>query len=76
MVPSQSRLFALEHVLRLARVEQVPCNPRLCVLEQVLVLAGEPLDEPIAARGPFVMNTQEELSQANSDYYSGNFGMP
>lgn len=41
---------------------------------QLLVLAGEPIAESIAARGPFVMNTQEELSAAVSDYQSGKLG--
>ena len=41
---------------------------------RVLVMAGEPLGEPIAAQGPFVMNTQTELRQAMMDYQSGNFG--
>ena len=40
----------------------------------LLILGGMPLEEPIAARGPFVMNTPEELMQANMDYRSGNFG--
>jgi redox-sensitive bicupin YhaK (pirin superfamily) len=40
----------------------------------VLVMGGLPLDEPIAARGPFVMNTWDEIMQANRDYQSGNFG--
>ena len=40
----------------------------------VLVLSGEPIDEPIAARGPFVMNSKEELSQAVEDYNMGKFG--
>lgn len=40
----------------------------------VLVLSGEPIDEPIAARGPFVMNTREEISSAIEDYNLGKFG--
>lgn len=40
----------------------------------VLVIGGEPIDEPIAARGPFVMNTNDELTEAWQDYYSGKMG--
>lgn len=40
----------------------------------VLVLSGEPLREPIAAHGPFVMNTRQELVEAFDDYNNGKFG--
>ena len=40
----------------------------------VLVLSGEPIDEPIVGHGPFVMNTDEEIHQAIRDFSSGQFG--
>jgi len=40
----------------------------------LLVLNGEPIDEPIAWMGPFVMNTREEVLQAAEDYRAGKMG--
>ncbi len=40
----------------------------------VLLMAGRPLREPIAHRGPFVMNTMDEIEQAIRDYQSGAMG--
>jgi redox-sensitive bicupin YhaK (pirin superfamily) len=41
---------------------------------RLLVMAGEPIDEPIARYGPFVMNSREELIQAVQDYQGGKMG--
>ena len=67
--PVEQQGVALMHlggdVLRLAATEENT---------EVLILGGEPIDEPIAARGPFVMNTSEEIMQANKDFMNGNMG--
>ena len=40
----------------------------------VLIISGEPLNEPIFPHGPFVMNTREEIIQAFEDFNTGKFG--
>ena len=40
----------------------------------VLILGGQPIGEPVAWMGPFVMNTREELLQAVADYHAGRLG--
>ena len=41
---------------------------------ELLVLAGEPIDEPVVGYGPFVMNSQQQIVDAVNDFNSGRFG--
>jgi quercetin 2,3-dioxygenase len=41
---------------------------------RAILLAGEPINEPVVSYGPFVMNTEKEIMQAIQDYQSGKMG--
>jgi redox-sensitive bicupin YhaK (pirin superfamily) len=63
----------------IAQVAPLSASGDIVLLESkaqsvVLVLSGEPINEPVASYGPFVMNTQAELRQAAEDYQAGKMG--
>jgi quercetin 2,3-dioxygenase len=41
---------------------------------ELLLLQGRPIGEPVVARGPFVMNTEQEIAEAYRDYRRDEFG--
>jgi hypothetical protein len=43
---------------------------------RLLLIAGQPLNEPIAQYGPFVMNTNDQIFQAVADFNAGRFARP
>lgn len=49
-------------------------NDSLTEVVELLVMAGSPLDEPVARSGPFVMNTRSELMEAFQDFSEGKMG--
>jgi len=53
-----------------ADVTQESRSPNL----DVLILGGQPIREPVATYGPFVMNTRDELAQAFEDFHAGKLG--
>jgi redox-sensitive bicupin YhaK (pirin superfamily) len=84
-----SLLFTLEGEVRVGTDERLLAPGQLAVLDRrqsaavqvlgkerarVLVLSGEPIDEPVVQYGPFVMNTREEIAEAVRDYQSGKMG--
>ncbi len=83
-----SLVFVLDGEVKLATGETLS-NAELAVLDRededfsllavgrdakILILSGEPLNEPIAAYGPFVMNSQAEIRQAMLDFNAGKMG--
>ena len=82
-----SALLVIEGSIRVNDSENVPTDNFLLfgnegeeftinALENsvVLILSGEPINEPIVSHGPFVMNTHEEINQAITDVNMGKFG--
>ena len=64
--PEEPVVEGSEHVYRRLRLPDSEVR--------VLLLGGVPLNEPVARRGPFVMNTNEEINQAIVDYQAGRMG--
>ena len=58
-----AQLAILSSAEQIAVVAQTDCR--------FLIISGQPINESVARGGPFVMNTQEEIKQAFSDYQSG-----
>ena len=66
-------------VLRPAQMATLSTNGTGVTIEasgdaKVLLLAGEPIDEPVVGYGPFVMNSTQEIHQAIADFNGGKFG--
>ena len=66
---------ALEHSFVLFGNEGEDITVRATEDAVLLILSGEPLNEPIASYGPFVMNTQEEIYEAVQVFQSGKYGV-
>lgn len=73
-VATEGREVGAETVVLYGRDGEAVVVRGLAEESRVMLLAGEPLDEPIASMGPFVMNTREELMRAVDDYRRGRMG--
>ncbi len=80
-------IYVVDGVLSVGQSEEFVKKNQLAVLSmgneiqvsaqtdsRFLLVAGKPLNEPVARGGPFVMNTAEEIKQAFVDYQSGQLG--
>jgi quercetin 2,3-dioxygenase len=66
---------AAEHSFILFKNEGEEISIKAAEDSVLLVLSGEPINEPIVSYGPFVMNTKEEIIQAVEEFQSGKFGV-
>ena len=57
-------IFRFKVVLKFVIIEEI----QVAILVNIFFVSGQPLGEPVAQRGPFVMNTQKELAEAMKDY--------
>ena len=88
-LPAEQRalVYVFEGVAQLGHEGKVVADGQLAVLAEgdsvrlrsseggrLLLLAGVPLNEPVARYGPFVMNTPQEIQQAFRDYQTGKMG--
>ncbi|XP_043929010.1 pirin isoform X2 [Protopterus annectens] len=62
------------HTAVLSDGEMVQVENKDSEVAHFVLIAGEPIKEPIVQHGPFVMNTQEEISQAIADFHNGQNG--
>ena len=70
----EATAIGAEHLARFNRAAPGPLQLHGSPGSEALLFCGEPLNEPVAAYGPFVMNTMEEIRQAVVDYQSGKMG--
>lgn len=66
---------ALEHSFVLFNNDGEDIELRALENSVILLLSGEPINEPIASYGPFVMNTEEEIYEAIQEFQSGKYGV-
>lgn len=66
---------AAEHSFILFKNDGEEINIKAGADSVLLLMSGEPIDEPIVSYGPFVMNTEQEIHEAIRDFQTGKFGV-